>query len=191
MFSTTLAQAGSWGAMGLLIGIPVAIILSQAMYLITRYKRCPSNRLLVIYGKTGGDESARIIHGGGAIVLPVIQDHFYLSLEPIRVEISMNDVLGGGASGTAALNVAISTEPELMQTAAERLLGLEEEKIGEHAHDIVREQMRNLFSRTTPADFEQQRPQHIDELRTKAGSTLAQLGLEIVAIDIPIVHRAG
>ncbi len=39
---------------------------------VRRYKRCPSNQILVIYGKTG-EGVARCVHGGAAFVWPVVQ----------------------------------------------------------------------------------------------------------------------
>src|SRR4051794_12751855 len=60
-------------------------LFSLLLMLPRRYKRCPSNRILVIYGKTGGGNAARCIHGGAAFVMPLIQDYDYLNLEPIQI----------------------------------------------------------------------------------------------------------
>jgi flotillin len=46
-----------------------AVVVSFA----TRYKRCPSDRLLVVYGKVSGGKSANCYHGGAAFIWPVIQ----------------------------------------------------------------------------------------------------------------------
>ena len=59
----------------------------------SRYKRCPSNRILVIYGKAGRGEAAKCIHGGAKFVVPLIQDYAYLSLEPIQIEIPLRGAL--------------------------------------------------------------------------------------------------
>jgi len=62
-----------------------AALLSLGMFIASRYKRCPSNKILVIYGKVGSGRSATTVHGGGKLVLPIIQDYAYLSLEPIQI----------------------------------------------------------------------------------------------------------
>src|ERR1700757_1051582 len=69
------------------------ILLSFLMLLLNRYKRCPSNRVLVIFGKVAGGNTARCIHGGAAFVMPLIQDHAYLNLEPIQIEIPLKGAL--------------------------------------------------------------------------------------------------
>ena len=71
-----------------LIGIGVAIlfIFILLVTMIKRYKRCPSDRILVVYGKVGGGESAKCIHGGAAFIFPVIQDYQFLDLTPISIE---------------------------------------------------------------------------------------------------------
>ena len=76
--------AVTWEPM-LFIGLPVLILLSLLIFMVKRYRRCPSNRVLVVYGKVGGAKTARCIHGGGVMVWPVIQDYVYMSLEPITI----------------------------------------------------------------------------------------------------------
>ena len=69
------------------------------MLVVKRYKRCPSNRVLVIYGKTGGapeegrGQAVKCLHGGAAFVWPLIQDHDFLSLDPIQIEIPLRGAL--------------------------------------------------------------------------------------------------
>ena len=71
----------------------VAVFLSLVLLFVSRYKRCPANRVLVLSGRVGGGESARCISGGGAFVWPVIQEYAYLSLEPIQIDIPLKDAL--------------------------------------------------------------------------------------------------
>lgn len=72
-----------------LVAIGSVVIFILMMTLISRYKRCPSDKILVVYGRTGGS-SARCIHGGGAFIWPVIQDYAYLDLKPIAIELKFN-----------------------------------------------------------------------------------------------------
>ncbi|HEY9489375.1 MAG TPA: flotillin family protein, partial [Chryseosolibacter sp.] len=57
----------------LLIAVATIVFFVTVSALIARYKRCPSDKILVVYGRTGGT-SAKCIHGGGAFIWPVIQD---------------------------------------------------------------------------------------------------------------------
>ena len=114
-------------------GILVAIVFfSIVMLLKSQYKRCPSNRVLVIYGKTGQGEPAKAIHGGAKFVVPLIQDYAYLSLEPIQIEIPLRGALSIEnirVNVPSVFTVAIGTSPEIMQQAAIRLLGLSNQEI--------------------------------------------------------------
>ncbi len=122
------------GAIAVLV---VIVAFSFLMLLTRRYKRCPSNRVLVIYGKSGrAHEAATCIHGGAKFVLPLIQDFAYLSLEPIQIEIPLRGALSMEnirVNVPSVFTVAIGTAPELMQNAAIRLLGMPRREINKQA----------------------------------------------------------
>ena len=108
----------------ILIIVAVFVLFVTFLALISRYKRCPSDKILVIYGKTGGT-SAKCIHGGGAFVWPVIQDYAYLDLKPISIEANLTNALSRQnirVDFPCLFTIAISTEPDTMANAAERLL---------------------------------------------------------------------
>src|SRR5262245_35670511 len=115
---------GTWVAAG--GGILALIFFIFLVMLVNRYRRCPSNRVLVIYGNGTGMNAAKCVHGGGRFVLPLIQDYAYLSLEPIQISIPLKDALSIEnirVSVPSVFTVAVGTEPEVMQNAAIRLLG--------------------------------------------------------------------
>src|SRR5438445_157669 len=91
LFALDLAADVPWPAV---TAAAAAVVLFGLFLLVTRrYKRCPSNRVLVIYGKTGGGNAARCVHGGAAFVVPLIQDYAYLSLDPIQIEVPLKGAL--------------------------------------------------------------------------------------------------
>ncbi|MEZ6317153.1 MAG: hypothetical protein R3B49_00165 [Phycisphaerales bacterium] len=101
------------------------ILLFVLLFLASRYRRCPSNRVLVIWGRSG-KESARCYHGGGQFVWPVLEDFAYLSLEPLVIEILLEGALSSETNirvnVPSTFTVAgISTDGPLMANAAERL----------------------------------------------------------------------
>jgi flotillin len=104
----------------------------MVMLFVSRYKRCPANRVLVISGRVGGEEAARCISGGGAFVWPVIQEYAYLSLEPMQINIPLKDALSFENIRVAVpsvFTVAIGSESEVRQNAAMRLLGRPQDAI--------------------------------------------------------------
>ena len=78
---------------GLLIVFLALFAFSTFLLVANRYKRCRSDQVLVIFGKVGGGNTSRCIHGGAAFIWPLIQDHAYLSLEPIQIEIPLKGAL--------------------------------------------------------------------------------------------------
>src|SRR5690606_26753018 len=119
--------------MGELLLIVIAVTVGFVIFLalVSRYKRCPSDKILVVYGRTGG-ASAKCIHGGGAFIWPVIQDYAYLDLKPMSIEANLTNALSKQnirVDVPSRFTIAITTEGANMNTAAERLLGLRSEQI--------------------------------------------------------------
>src|SRR5207248_5139967 len=103
------------------------VLFGLLLLLIKRYKRCPSNRVLVIYGKTAGGNAAKCVHGGAAFVVPLVQDYAYLSLDPIQIEVPLKGALSIEnirVNVQSVFNVAIVTNTETMMNAASRRSGL-------------------------------------------------------------------
>ncbi len=61
-------QLGGGSASLLTIGFAILFFFIIISSFIKRYKRCPSDRILVVFGKVGGGNSALCIHGGAAFI---------------------------------------------------------------------------------------------------------------------------
>ncbi|MBP5549690.1 MAG: flotillin family protein, partial [Bacteroidales bacterium] len=134
----------------ILILIIAAVLFVTFAAILKRYRRCPSDKILVIYGKTGKNRtgsisSAKCVHGGAAFIWPVFQDHAFLDLKPISIECNLTNALSKQnirVDVPCRFTVGISTEPEVMTNAAERLLGLSSDSIQNVATDILFGQLR-------------------------------------------------
>jgi flotillin len=163
------------------------ILFSFLMLLVRRYKRCPSNRVLVIYGKVGGGNTARCIHGGAAFVWPLIQDHAYLSLEPIQIAIPLKDALSAEnirVNVPSVFTVAIGTEPEVMQNAAIRLLGLDTHQITHQAQDIIFGQLRQVIASMHIEDINRDRDKFLSSIQHSLEPELRKVGLVLINVNI-------
>ena len=130
-----------------LIAVAVAVVVLVVLLIsvVSRYKRCPSDRILVIYGKVSKGMTAHCIHGGAAFVWPIIQDYRMLDLTPIQIDIDLNNALSKQnirVAVPAVFTIGISTKPDVMILAAERLLALNVEQIKRMAGEIIIGQMR-------------------------------------------------
>ena len=129
--------------------IIVAVIFITISAILKRYKRCPSDKILVIYGKTGRHGSAKCVHGGAAFIWPVFQNYAFLDLTPISIECNLTNALSKQnirVDVPCRFTVGISTEPENMTNAAERLLGLTTSAIQGIATDILFGQLRLVIA---------------------------------------------
>jgi flotillin len=151
--------------------------------IITRLKRCPANRVLVIYGKASRRGGFRCFHGGAAFVWPLIQDFAWLSLEPSRITVSARPLLKCDSTEYRApqiFSVAIGISEELIDTAAVRLLGLSKRDIDRHAEDIITAQLDRLVDQAQSENVQMDPEQFHHELETTLEAKLNELGLTLI-----------
>lgn len=177
------------GSLVILAGIVLFAILvcSFFLLLIKRYKRCPSNRIMVIYGKVGKGNTARCIHGGAAFVWPLIQDHSYLSLEPIQIEVPLKDALSIEnirVNVPSVFTVAIGTHPELMTNAAIRLLGLDLPHVKKQAEDIIFGQLRQVIASMSIEEINRDREKFLHAIQSSLEPELKKIGLVLINVNI-------
>ncbi|WP_114905132.1 flotillin family protein [Kordia sp. SMS9] len=162
---------------------------------IRRYKRCPSDRILVVYGKVGGGESAKCIHGGAAFILPVIQDYEFLDLTPISIEVNLVNALSKQnirVNVPSRFTIGISTEPGVMQNAAERLLGLGQNEIQELAQEIIFGQLRLVVASMDIEEINSDRDKFLTNISQSVESELKKVGLKLINVNITdIVDESG
>ena len=129
--------------------VAVLILFSVILFILSRYRRCPSDKVMVIYGKVGTARSAKCIHGGAAFIKPIVQAYEYMDLTPMSISVDLKNALSRQnirIDVPARFTVGISTEPGTMQNAAERLLGLKLVEVQELAKDIIFGQMRLIIA---------------------------------------------
>ena len=165
----------------------VAIFFFTIIFLASRYKRCPSDKILVIFGKVGKDQSAECIHGGGTLVIPLFQDYAYMDLTPMTINIPLQNALSFQnirINVPSTFTVGISTEPGIMNNAAERLLNLPAEDIEEMAKEIIFGQLRLTVASLTIEQINQDREKFLEEIRTNVAPELNKIGLYLINVNI-------
>jgi len=177
---------GSFSLIGFVF-VPVVILLFMAIFVSKQYKRCPSNRILVIYGRVGGTAAARCVHGGGAFVVPLLQDYTYMLLEPITIEIDLKSALSKKnirVNVPSTFTVGISTKPNIMSNAAERLLGLDRKEISNQSQDIILGQMRLVIATLAIEEINQDREKFLDLVNQNVNMELNKIGLDVINVNI-------
>jgi flotillin len=169
------------------IGVPLLILFFIANILAKQYKRCPSNRVLVVFGKIHGEKTAKCIHGGGTFVIPLLQNYDFLSLEPIVVNIDLRGALSKKnirVNVPSTFTIGVSRTENIMLNAAERLLGLSDAQIADHAKDIIFGQLRLVVATLSIEEINQDREKFLDMVEKNVNIELNKIGLEVINVNI-------
>jgi flotillin len=167
--------------------ISVAFLFMMLVSFFRRYKRCPSDRILVVYGKVGGGGSAKCIHGGAAFIWPVIQDYAFMDLTPTSIEVNLTLALSKQnirVDVPSKFTVGVSTEHGVMENAAERLLGLKQADIHALAHDIIVGQMRLVVAMMDIEEINSNRDKFLSNVSHNVETELKKIGLKLINVNI-------
>ena len=175
-----------------LILILVVVVFVSLAAILKRYKRCPSDKILVIYGKTGRNKegsisSARCVHGGAAFIWPVFQDYAFLDLKPVSIECNLTTALSKQnirVDVPCRFTVGISTDPENMTNAAERLLGLSVDSIQSIATDILFGQLRLVIATMDIEEINADRDKFLANVSTNVEAELRKIGLKLINVNV-------
>ena len=170
-----------------LIAILVFVLFVTFAAILRRYRRCPSDKILVVYGKTGRKSSAKCIHGGASFIWPVFQDFKYLDLKPISIECNLQNALSKQnirVDVPCRFTVGISTEPDVMTNAAERLLGLQPENIQNIATDILFGQLRLVIATMDIEEINSDRDKFLASVSANVEAELRKIGLKLINVNV-------
>lgn len=177
----------------LAVGI-VVLLLTTFFAFARRYKRCPSDRILVVYGKIGNGRSSKCLHGGGTFIWPIIQDYQYLDLTPLPIDIRLEGALSRQnirVNTPSTFTVGVSTEPGVMENAAERLLGLGLAEIKDLAKDIIFGQMRVVLATMAIEEINADRDKLIANISDGVEVELRKVGLRLINVNIQDITDAS
>jgi flotillin len=175
----------------ILVVLAVFFVFILIITFLRRYRRCPSDKILVVYGKVGkkGNETrtAKCIHGGAAFIWPIIQDYSYLDLTPFSIEINLKSALSRQnirVDVPSRFTVGISTEDGVMQNAAERLLGLSQQEISKLAEDILFGQLRLVVATMDIEEINSNRDKFLEAVSSNVEAELKKIGLKLINVNV-------
>ena len=171
-----------------LIIVCAILVVAIVAFLANRYRKCPADKILVIYGSgNGSKKSANCVHGGGAFVWPVIQDYAYMSLTPIGIDANLTNALSRQnirVDVPCRFTVGISTDPEYMNAAAERLLGQSANQIQEMARDILFGQLRLVIATMSIEELNSDRDKFLEAITANVEVELKKIGLKLINVNV-------
>ena len=174
----------------IIAAVVVVVVLFTAI--VNRYRRCPSDKILVIYGGSSANKkSAKCVHGGGAFVWPIVEDYAYLSLTPISIDANLTNALSRQnirVDVPCRFTVAISTDPDCMNAAAERLLGLTPAQIQELARDILFGQLRLVIATMSIEELNSDRDKFLEAISSNVEGELKKIGLRLINVNVTDIN---
>ncbi|MFA7107118.1 MAG: flotillin family protein, partial [Candidatus Izemoplasmatales bacterium] len=180
---------------GLIIAL-VVIIVMVLVFVVTRIRKCPSDKILVVYGKVsknkdGSERSADCIHGGVKFVIPFFQSYQYLDLTPLSISVDLTKALSRQnirIDVPSRFTVGISTEPAVMQNAAERILGLQLDEIQELAKDIIFGQLRLVIATMDIEEINTNRDKFLEAVSDNVETELKKIGLRLINVNVTDIN---
>ena len=178
--------------LGIMIFAVVLILVAAVMFFAQRYKRCPPDQIMVIYGRTertadGRPKPSKTLHGGASLVWPLIQDYAYISLKPMTINIDLRGALSLQnirINVPSTFTIGVSTEPSIMANAAERLLGFRVEDLEEMAKEIIFGQLRLTVATLTIEQINQDRDSFLELIQKNVGQEMRKVGLYLINVNI-------
>lgn len=176
-----------------LIAIVAGVLFLVVLFfaLLRRYKRCPSDQILVVYGRVGkgadGNRTAKCIHGGAAFIWPVFQDYDFLDLKPISIEVKLTNALSKQnirVDVPSSFTVGITTEPGVMANAAERLLGLTKQQVHDLAKDIIFGQLRLVVATMDIEEINSNRDKFLANVSSNVEAEMKKIGLKLINVNV-------
>ena len=174
-----------WGAIAIL-GF-VLLIIGFVWIFSTRYKKCPSDQIMVVYGKVGKGRASLCLHGGAKFIIPLIQAHEFISLRPIALNINLKNALSNQnirINVPSTFTIGVSTDPAIMSNAAERLLGLQRPEIEELASEIIFGQLRLSVASMTIEDINGDREGFLELIQTNVIPELNKVGMYLINVNL-------
>ncbi len=176
----------------ILLAVLGVLFFSLILWFFSRYKKCPSDKIMVIYGRVGKNKdgsarSARCIHGGAAFIVPVIQAYEFLDLTPLSIPVDLKNALSRQnirIDVPSRFTVGISTEPGVMQNAAERLLGLQLAEIQELSKDIIFGQLRLIIATMDIEEINTDRDKFLEAVSRNVEVELKKIGLRLINVNV-------
>lgn len=178
-----------------IVAVIVAVVLVVFMILLTiavRYKTCPPDKIMVIYGKISSNpdgtyRSAKCIHGGASFVWPFFQKYTFMDLTPLSIAVDLKSALSKQnirIDVPSIFTVGIATDPSIMQNAAERLRMLTLTQISDLARDIIFGQLRLVIATMNIEEINADRDKFLEAISRNVEGELKKVGLRLINVNV-------
>ena len=167
------------------IWIIIGILALLALYIACGYVKAPPNRAFIVSGLR---KKKKILIGRAGFRLPLIERIDKLSLDVMQVDVKTseavptNEFINVTVDGVA--NIKISSNPELLEKAAEALLGMDKKQLIFLVTQVLEGNMREIVGSVGLKEMVQERQVVAEKIKENAVPDMQKLGIEIVNFNI-------
>jgi flotillin len=153
---------------------------------------CHPNEVIILSGRKrrmpdGSIVGYRIIRGGRAIRVPLIEKAARMSLETIPLDLSVFNAYSKGGiplKVEAIANIKVDSNEPVFGNAVERFLGKRREEVHKIAKDTLEGNLRGVLATLTPEEVNEDRLKFASSLIEEADTDLVALGLQLDTLKI-------
>ena len=177
--------------------IPIAIVIGVVFIVAYatfrfRYKKAGPDEALIVYGRRkligkkvrdakGDVEGFRIVRGGGTFVIPAWEQHEFLSLKMMTLEIDLKHVYtarGIPINVKAVAQVKVGSDIPHISKAAEGFLGYKPDEIRNTIKETVAGHLRGIIGTLTVEELYRDQRRFQDSVREEGHRDLEGMGFE-------------
>ena len=168
----------------LIVGIVVAVAVLGFLLFIASYVKAAPDTALII----SGFGKRKIIIGGAGFRLPFLQRIDKLSLRVFQVDIKTDEAIPTSnfinirVDGVA--NLKISSDPALLERAAESILNMTEENLIRQVQQVLQGNMREIVGTVDIKKLVQDRQGVANSVKENVVPDMAKMGIEVVNFNI-------
>ena len=169
----------------IIIAAVVAVVALIFLFFAAAYVKAPPNKAYII---SGFRPKKRVLIGKAGFRLPFFERLDKLSLDVMQVDVKTseavptNEFINVSVDGVA--NIKISSDPELINKAAEALLSMDQRQLIFLCTQVLEGNMREIVGSVGLKEMVQERQIVAEKIKENAVPDMRKLGIEIVNFNI-------
>lgn len=171
--------------------VMLSVIIAAALFS-RNYLKVPPNLVAVLSGRKrklpdGRLVGYRMVRGGAALRIPLLEKVDYLSLNVITIPLEIRrayTIQGVPVSVKAVANVKIRSDETSLHAAAERFLGMTHDDIQQVIFQTLEGHLRSILGTLTVEEVNSDRNSFAQKLTSEAANDLEKMGLGVDVLTI-------
>ncbi|MBS1824192.1 MAG: flotillin family protein [Acidobacteria bacterium] len=171
--------------------VMLSVIIAAALFS-RNYLKVPPNLVAVLSGRKrkladGRMVGYRMVRGGAALRIPLLEKVDYLSLNVITIPLEIRrayTIQGVPVSVKAVANVKIRSDETSLHAAAERFLGMSHNDIQQVIFQTLEGHLRSILGTLTVEEVNSDRNSFAQKLTSEAANDLEKMGLGVDVLTI-------